>query len=90
MPIPWAGVGAMLTGVSNLFGRDRGVSANRALRYQSRWREEDRHDRLHAVSNLVKDAKRAGIHPLTALGVSGYTPSPMPTIPVRGGRRKRS
>lgn len=38
---------------------------------------QNRIDRKHAIYNRVADAKSAGIHPLAALGFSGYQPQPI-------------
>lgn len=92
-----AGVGSLLSGFGSLasvFGKSKPkTDPAQAAMYReqmdnaARWRLEDRHDQLNAISLRAADARRAGLHPLFALG-GGSSLSPVstnqPGVPLPG------
>lgn len=96
-----AGVGQLASGASGFFGRGGGTPDNSTF-YQN-WRNDDlanaqrnREMQYEFAQNgirwRVEDAKRAGIHPLAALGAAGASSTPIaigPGYNVDHGRPDR-
>lgn len=93
-----AGIGSILSGIGSIGGLFGGKSRKGDPVANYMWREQmnlaqqqygqERQDRLNAISNAAADARRAGLHPLFALGggAGGYSPASlsMPSPPIAG------
>lgn len=80
MAIPWAGIGATLSGLGSIagaFGGSKGTSMGKQVAYN--W-----HNLWNEMSARVGGAKLAGIHPLYAIGQPSFSPSPVVAGQSRG------
>lgn len=72
-------IGSAIQGLSSLFGGSKAASEARKLRRMQQRQFDESMD--HTVLRRVRDAQRAGIHPLAALGMS---PGAGPTLTGAG------